>query len=81
MQTHGGHEADPHLGCTVREVVVSIGHHSYANGHVWEDGIHRIAAVDGLLTAFGVARFVNCDMFILQATSLKKFGDRLADAC
>jgi len=78
---YSGVEADPYLGWMVREVAVSVGHYGHANGHEWEDGIHRIATVDGLLAAFRAPCFVKCDVFILQATSLIKFSDRLADAC
>lgn len=78
---YGGEEADPHLGCIVREVVVSVGHYGRANGHVWEDGVHRIAARDGFLRAFGVPRLIKCGILVLQTATLKKFGDGLADAC
>jgi hypothetical protein len=79
----GSEEADPHPGSVVGDVGISITL-GYANNHVRADGIvsvHWKAAVDGLLAAFSVPRFVELDGCILQAATLKKCGDGFANGC
>jgi hypothetical protein len=76
-------EANPHPGCMVREVCISIPH-SHASSHVGTDGIipiHRKAALDGLLAAFSVPGFVELDGCIPQAAALNKRSNNLANAC
>jgi hypothetical protein len=76
-------EANPHLGCTIREVIVTGAERGHPNGHVRADGIipiHRETTVDSLLAAFCVQCVVQLDSHILQATTLVKIGNSLTDA-
>jgi hypothetical protein len=77
-------ETDPHPGRTVREMSVCGGRYDGANSKERADGIfpvHRQAAVDGFLAAFNVPRFIERDVHILQAATLKKCSGGMANAC
>jgi hypothetical protein len=76
-------EANPHLGCTIREVIVTGAERGHPNDHVRADGIipiHRETTIDSLLAAFCVQCVVQLDSHILQATTLIKIGNSLTDA-
>ena len=80
----GNDNANPHHGCSIREVGIRDRACRRTAGHVRADGmlpIHRKIAIDGLLAAFSIQRFVGNDILILQAATLVKVGDCLANTC
>lgn len=81
---NGSDKAYPYPGWTFRDVGISVSYHSHTDVHVREDGIlpiHRNATFDSLLAAFGVQRFIEYDVLVLQAATLKKVGDSLTNTC
>jgi len=64
----GSDNANPHHCFSVREVGIRDRARCCTAGHVRADGIlpiHREIAIDGLLAAFSIQRFVGYDILIL----------------
>ena len=82
---NGSDKEYPHPSWTFRDVGINVSYHSHTGVHVREDGIlpiHRNATFDSLLlAALSVQRFIEYDVLVLQAATLKKVGDSLTNTC